>query len=197
MKNCLDEGILQSYLDGELSPGEAARVAAHTGECPACADALGAAREELALFARAFAPDASLSVPTEALRGRLDAAIAGIESARPAQRKGTFWNFGALAAWLAAPFNFEPRTAGAFAGIVGLVALAAIFGSVYFGGGGKQQQPVGVAENAPAHEAPPVVAPGVASQKAVETAVANTPAPTAVKEKAATVVANNPNANDT
>ena len=84
MKNCLDEGMLQSYLDGELSPELSARAAAHVGACDACADALGAASEELALFARSFAPDASLSVPTEALRGRLDAAIAGVESARAA-----------------------------------------------------------------------------------------------------------------
>jgi len=184
MKNCVDEGVLQSYLDGELSPDAAARVAAHTGECPACADALGAAREELALFARAFAPDASLSVPTEALRGRLDAAIAGIESARHAPRKETFWNFGALAGWLAAPFNFEPRTAGAFASIVALVALAAIFGSVYFGG--RKTQPVGVAENTPAVAAPPSAAPSAAPPSVV----GNLPAPVDANEKATTVATN-------
>ena len=183
--NCLDEGMLQSYLDGELSPELSARAATHIGACDACADALGAAREELSLFAQAFAPDASLSVPTEALRARLDAAIAGIESTRPAQRKGNFWSFGALAAWLTQPFNFEPRTAGAFASVVVVVALAAVFGSIYFGGG--KQQPVSVAENTPAVEAPPPAAPSVAPPAVVD----NFPTPPVVtKGNAPTVAAN-------
>ncbi|HEX7173810.1 MAG TPA: zf-HC2 domain-containing protein, partial [Pyrinomonadaceae bacterium] len=184
MKNCLDEGMLQSYLDGELSPELSARAATHIGACDACADALGVAGEELALFARSFAPDASLSVPTEALRGRLDAAIAGIESPRTTQRKGTFWNFGALAAWLAAPFNFEPRMAGAFASIVALVALAAIFGSIYFGGG-ESRQPVGVAQNTPAASAPSPVAPSV-----TPSVVENPPAPVVTNDKTMTVATN-------
>ena len=188
MKNCLDEGMLQSYLDGELSPELSARAATHIGACDACADALGAAREELALFARSFAPDASLNVPTEALRVRLDAAIAGLESTRSEERRGTFWNFGALAAWLAAPFNFEPRTAGAFAGIVALVALAAVFGSIYFGGG-RSRQPVSVVENPPSAEAPPSAAPSAVPQPAVD----NLPAPIVRSVNVPTVVASNAN----
>ena len=192
MKNCLDEGVLQSYLDGELSPDAAARVAAHTGVCPACADALAAAREELALFARAFAPDASLNVPTEALRVRLDAAIAGLESTRSEGRRGTFWNFGALAAWLAAPFNFEARAAGAFASIVALVALAVVFGSIYMGGG--KRQPVSVAENTPAAAAPAAGAPApAASSAAPSSAVGNPSAPVVPNENVPTVVASNAN----
>lgn len=173
MRNCLDEGMLQSYMDGELSPELTAGAAAHVAACAACAGALDAARAELSLFAAAFAPDASLSVPSESLRERLDAAIAGMESSRPAPRGGTFWNLGSLAAWLAAPFNFEPRAAGAFASLLALVALAAVLGSVYFGGGKhQQQQPVSVAENTPVEKTrPSAVAPVETAQPNVE----NTP----------------------
>ena len=125
---CLDESVLQSYLDGELSPELATRAAQHLAACGACSEALAAAEAECALFGAAFAPDASLTVPTESLRERLDAALAG---ARTETRPTSPWNLGALAAWLAAPLNFAPRHAAAFASLVAVVALASILGLVY------------------------------------------------------------------
>ncbi|HEX7177087.1 MAG TPA: hypothetical protein VF240_17650, partial [Pyrinomonadaceae bacterium] len=74
--------------------------------------------------------------------------------------------------------------AGAFASIVALVALAAIFGSIYFGGG-ESRQPVGVAQNTPAASAPSSVAPSV-----TPSVVENPPAPVVTNDKTMTVATN-------
>jgi hypothetical protein len=146
----MDEGMLQSYLDGELSPELMAEAAAHLASCRACAEALGAAEAESSFFASAFAPDQGLSVPSERLRERLDAALVGMETRDSAPRRGGMWGFGALAAWLTATFNIEPRLAGAFASLAALVLLASVFGVVYFRGDDKR--PVSVANNAPVNK---------------------------------------------
>ena len=72
MKKCLDEGILQNYLDGELSPEMMKSVATHLAECARCAAAVREAESELAIFAAAFAPDPAVSVPTARLRARIE-----------------------------------------------------------------------------------------------------------------------------
>ena len=153
---CLDEGMLQSYLDGELSPELTADAASHLATCDACAEALGAAEAESAFFATAFAPDANLNVPSERLRERLDAALAGMETRRAEPRRESFWGFGAVAAWLSQTFNVEPRFAGAFASLAAVVLLASIFGVVYFRGNDKQ--PIGVARDTQRDEQPSVAA---------------------------------------
>ncbi|HEV7837796.1 MAG TPA: zf-HC2 domain-containing protein, partial [Gemmatimonadaceae bacterium] len=48
----LDEGTIHSWLDGALSPEEAARVAAHVAECPQCAAAVAEARGFIAASSR-------------------------------------------------------------------------------------------------------------------------------------------------
>lgn len=158
---CLDEGMLQAYLDGELSQELAVEAATHLGGCDACAEALGAAEAEGAFFAQAFAPNASVSVPTVRLRERLDSAIAGMETRAAAPRRADSsrraWGLAALAAWASQTFGFEPRLAGAFAGLAALVLLAGVFGVVYFRG--DDGRPTTVAENTPAaRENPPAVA---------------------------------------
>ena len=140
---CLDESVLQSYLDGELSPELTGEAAHHLAACGACSEALAAAEAECALFGAAFAPDAALPVPTESLRDRLDAALAGARTQTHAPRG---WNFSALAAWLAAPFNFAPRQAAAFASLVAVVAFASILGLVYL----RRDDPTHLADKSPA-----------------------------------------------
>ena len=126
---CLDEGTLQAYLDGELSPEVLSGVAAHLAACAPCAEAARAAEAELALFSTAYAPVLQASVPTETLRARLDAAIAELNAApRPfattpaASRVRAF--FAALVASLT---TFTPRQATAFASFLVAVALAVVF----------------------------------------------------------------------
>src|SRR5213080_2198802 len=48
----LDEGTIHSWLDGALSPEEAARVEAHVKECPQCAAAVAEARGFIAASSR-------------------------------------------------------------------------------------------------------------------------------------------------
>jgi hypothetical protein len=128
METCLDEGTLQAYLDGELSPDASNTAAAHIGACALCAAAALAAEQELALFSTAFAPAFSASVPTEKLRARLDEALAAMDAqpqfaplpARPRLRS----YFDSLIASLT---TFTPRQATAFASFLVAVALAVVF----------------------------------------------------------------------
>ncbi len=48
----LDEGTIHAWLDGGLSPDEAARVEAHVGSCTMCADATAEARGLIAASSR-------------------------------------------------------------------------------------------------------------------------------------------------
>jgi hypothetical protein len=127
-KRCLDDSVLQAYLDGELSHERAAEAAAHLAACDACAAALAEAEEASSLFATAFAPDESVSVPTEVLRSRIGAAVAQLEaSAESNQTRSQGRNFGGFFASLAGLFSFTPQGAAAFASLLAVVALALVY----------------------------------------------------------------------
>lgn len=136
MKRCLDEALLQAYMDGELSRELTAEAAAHIAACVACASSLAEVENESAFFAAAFAPDEHVSAPTEALRSRINAAVAQLESV-PEQKNGRGWRFGGFLASLSGLFTFTPQGAVAFASVLALVALA----SVFFVAKRSQQQP--------------------------------------------------------
>lgn len=128
-ETCLDEGTLQAYIDGELSPETSNGVAMHLAACVTCAAAAHAAEQELALFSTAFAPAFPASVPTEKLRARLDEAIAEMNSTQggfaivPASRLRSV--FDSLVKSLT---TFAPRQATAFASfLVAAVVLAVVF----------------------------------------------------------------------
>ena len=125
----LDEGIIQAYIDGELSQEHAASTSAHLAACEACSALLAEAEDESSFFATAFAPDESVSVPTAALRARVNAAVAQLEASsesRPQRSQG--WSFGGFLASLSGLFTFTPRAAAAFATLV----LAVAVGIIYF-----------------------------------------------------------------
>ena len=176
---CLDEGLLQAYIDGELSHEQAAATAAHLAACEACSAALAEAEGESSFFATAFAPDESVSVPTAALRARLNAAVAQLEASKESeQRHSQGRSFGGFLASLSGLFTFTPRAAAAFATL--LLAVAA--GIIYISSQKSQQAPdapvVALTENpAPAPTvtttpeevvAPqPVVTPGQGDKKKI------------------------------
>lgn len=152
---CLDEGIIQAYIDGELSREHAAETAAHLAACEACSAALAEAEGETSFFATAFAPDDSLSVPTAALRARVNAAVVQLEASTEAsQQHSQGRRFGGFLASLAGLFSFTPQSAAAFAGL--LVAVAV--GIVYFSSQRSQQRtpdrPQGTPEVAKANPSP-------------------------------------------
>ncbi|HEX7956470.1 MAG TPA: zf-HC2 domain-containing protein, partial [Pyrinomonadaceae bacterium] len=126
-KRCLDEAVLQAYIDGELSHEKSAAAAAHAAACETCAAALAEAAAGASLFAAAFAPDETLSVPSEMLRSRINAAVAQLESTEAGRSNSQGRSFAGFFAPLAALFNFTPQGAAAFATLLAVVALGAIY----------------------------------------------------------------------
>ncbi|MBV9928967.1 MAG: zf-HC2 domain-containing protein [Acidobacteria bacterium] len=146
----LDEGTLQAYIDGELSQTHAAAAAAHLAACEACSAALAEVEDESSFFATAFAPDEAVSVPTAALRARLNAAVAQLDNAAESgQRHSQGRTFGGFLASFSGLFTFTPRAAAAFATL--LVAVAA--GIIYFSSQ-RSQQPQGSSQIAQVNPAP-------------------------------------------
>ena len=136
----LEEGIIQAYIDGELSHAQAAATAAHLAACGACSAAVASAEGETSIFATAFAPDESVNVPTAALRARLNAAVAQLEASKESeQRHSQGRSFRGFLASVSGLFAFTPRTAAAFATL--LLAVAA--GIIYVSSQKSQQKPAG------------------------------------------------------
>ena len=139
MRECLEEGLIQSYADGELSIETMEAVATHTAACAACAQAVREAEAETAILSSALAPEMSLSVPTARLRQRLDAAIAELQPQPPlpmensGSRPWRAW-FGS---WLAS-LAFAPQRAAAFASLAAVVAFAGIFSVIYLKNNGSE-----------------------------------------------------------
>jgi hypothetical protein len=104
---------------------------------------VASAEGETSFFAAAFAPDNTLSVPTAALRARLNAAVAQLEaSAESEQRHPQARGLGGFWASLSGLFAFTPRAAAAFATL--LVAVAA--GIIYISSQRSQQAPTRASE---------------------------------------------------
>lgn len=131
METCLDEGTLQAYLDGELSPDALNAAASHISACTACAAQVRAAEQELALFSSAYAPAFNQSVPTERLRARLDEAIAELNTTAPRpfappHRAAASSVRAFFASVVASLTTFTPRQATAFASFLVAVAFAVV-----------------------------------------------------------------------
>jgi anti-sigma factor RsiW len=126
MRQCLDEAMLQSYFDGELSTKSMESATLHLASCATCAAAARELEDENALVSEAFALDFAESVPTERLRRRVDAAIAGIQVVRPVVQQpgavsGFFNSFANL-------FSFSPQRVLGYAALMVVLAFGVIFG---------------------------------------------------------------------
>jgi hypothetical protein len=138
MRECLEEGLIQSYADGELSVETMEAVATHLSACAACASAVREAEAETAIITSALAPEMSLSVPTARLRQRLDAAIAELQ---PRQQQAKENSGSRLRQWLGSlftPLAFAPRQAIGFASLAAVVAFAVIFSVIYLKNSGSE-----------------------------------------------------------
>lgn len=127
MKECLDEAMLQSYFDRELSSQAMERSRLHLASCASCAAAARELEEESALLMSALAPEFETTVPTERLRHKIDAAVAGLHVVRPATEKP------GLSAFLSSLTSFltlSPQRTFGYASLVVMLALAGIFGVV-------------------------------------------------------------------
>ena len=128
MRQCLDEGMLQSYFDGELPTSLMESATSHLASCASCAAAARELEEETALLGEAFALEFSESVPTERLRRRVDAAVAGLQVVRPLVNQpsavsGFFTSLSSL-------FSFAPQRAFGYAALMVVLAFGVIFGLV-------------------------------------------------------------------
>ena len=128
MKQCLDEGMLQSYFDGELPSSLMESATSHLASCASCAAAARELEEENALLGEAFALEFSESVPTERLRRRVDAAVAGLQIVRPVahQPRAVSGFFSSLSNL----FSFAPQRALGYAALMLVLAFGVIFGLV-------------------------------------------------------------------
>jgi hypothetical protein len=129
MRECLDEEILQSYFDGELSNEHLESVASHLVSCIKCA---GAARElegEIALLSNALAAEFDGAVPTERIRHRIDVAVAGLQLGKqnpvrePLVMAGSGW-----LQPLSALFAFTPQRAFGYAALAVMLAFGTMIG---------------------------------------------------------------------
>ena len=92
MTPCLNEETLQAYFDGELADGATTQVIKHLAECDGCAANAFEVERAIELMASAFEDELPESVPSDRLRERIAAALAGDsvspQRVRPARR---FW----------------------------------------------------------------------------------------------------------
>jgi len=72
MKNCLDTGTVQAFLDGELTPSAASGVSAHIATCDACAAQLAAADEETSFVFSVLEREMDALVPTHRLWSKIN-----------------------------------------------------------------------------------------------------------------------------
>jgi hypothetical protein len=131
MRECIDEGMLQGYFDGELAIETMESVASHLASCLVCKQAARELESESLLLSEALEPEFALSVPTERLRHRIDAAIGGLRVVSPAEasvvgaRRSEGW-FKSIADL----FTFSPQRAFGYAGLAAVVLFAVVFGLI-------------------------------------------------------------------
>ena len=137
MKECLDEGTLQGYLDGELSAGAAERAAAHLAACTSCAAAAREVQSEMSLLATALQPEFEVSVPTERIRGRLEGAIAALQANETDRAYRGPSSPRAWFGWLSDLFAGFPQRAFSYAMVAAVLVAAVVLGVIYL----KRQEP--------------------------------------------------------
>ncbi len=137
MKDCLDEGTLQSYLDGELSVAGAERAAAHLAACTSCSEAVHEVQSEMSMLATALQPEFEVSVPTERIRGRLEGAIAELQADSKTGRGYRGSSSRTWFGWLNDLFAASPQRAVGYAMVAAVLVAAVVVGVIYL----KRQQP--------------------------------------------------------
>jgi hypothetical protein len=90
MTGCLNESMLQAWLDGELSPEASAAARSHLAGCAACSARARDAEKTLALVDDAWRSELSPLVPAARLRARVEEGL----TARPARVDRLWWRTG-------------------------------------------------------------------------------------------------------
>jgi hypothetical protein len=140
MRECIEEGILQAYVDNELSPETAEAVIKHLSLCSICAEAANEAASETVLLTSAFEAENALEIPTVRLRERLDAAIAEMDGPVRAFEQKPGRNVSGWLASFAGLFKVSPERALGFASLIAVVAFAAIFAVIQLNKSGSEDR---------------------------------------------------------
>lgn len=127
MRECLDEGMLQGYFDGELSTNEMERATLHLASCIPCAAAARELEQECSLLDVALAAEFDAVVPTERLRRKVDAAVAGLHVVRPVTSSSSLSTFFAS---MGRFLTFSPPRSLGYASLVVVLAFAAVVGVI-------------------------------------------------------------------
>lgn len=130
MKECLDEGRLQGFFDGELPPALMEQAARHIASCAMCARAAREVESENAVFLEALKPEMSMSVPTESLRTRITGAIAGTDLPASFTFREPIVGQRPWLSGLTGAFRFTPQRAVAFASVLAIILIGLIFAAV-------------------------------------------------------------------
>ncbi len=146
MRECLDEGILQSYFDGELSHDQMESATSHLASCSVCSATARELEGELNLVSTALAHEFDAAVPSERLRERIDAAVAGAQLASRARSEA---RSSSVRSWLQSLSAFTPQRSFGYAALVAVVLFAAIFGLIQWRQTPPSQVAVNVAETGP------------------------------------------------
>ena len=117
-ENCLDIGMLQAFMDGELPQDQIARVSDHLEGCNSCAFMLGEAEDEAALVFAALDREFNTLVPTQRLWNKINESIEVQKVNRP------FWQ--KVHAFLATAFANPSMVAA-----VGLLIAFGVFSLVF------------------------------------------------------------------
>lgn len=117
--DCLDIGIIQAFMDGELAHDERARVSGHFALCDACTFLLTEAEDESAIVFPALEREFNTLVPTQRLWTKINASIVTERDNKPFWHKA--WAF--LTVTLASP---------SFAVAASLVIMVGICAAVWF-----------------------------------------------------------------
>lgn len=86
-ENCLDIGIIQAFLDSELTHDERKRVSGHIAICDNCAVMLAEAEDQSAVVFSALEREFNTLVPTQRLWNKINDSIAIERESRPFWQK--------------------------------------------------------------------------------------------------------------
>jgi anti-sigma factor RsiW len=125
MKECLQEEVLQSYLDGELHERRTEQVTFHLASCLTCSDLARQLEQENTVLAGALAPEFESAVPSERLRRRIETAIAA-NRIKAAGGNAPAANFSNWFSSISRLFRFRPQRALAYASLILIVGFGVI-----------------------------------------------------------------------
>ncbi len=123
MREHINEGTIQSYLDGELSHAVQEKVILHLAVCDECALMLSEAQDELEMLSFALEPALIVTVPSESLREKINLAVSQNQQFQ-VQKESRLRVF---ISSLTSSFVFKPQFAVGFAAVILAVLLGTLF----------------------------------------------------------------------